>query len=123
MKAAGAEVEVAYAQKLKIGPCLSCLSCITKTPGQCVQKDDMEEVFMNYAFSDGIVWATPIGMDLNIEDIFQAANEAGQQFVRDGRIADETLSIVSRKILPKEDYFQAFNQFIEEERKKNMQGE
>lgn len=217
MKAAGGEVDVAYAQKLKIGPCLSCLNCITKTPGVCVQKDDMEEVFMNYAFSDCIVWATPIyvdgptaqmktiidrlfraaginpgyeirdghqrlkrpdglapkkvvlvstcglhemdnfdvmmhymeafsknanfnlvgallrphanvlmpevGMDLNIEDIFQAASEAGQQFVRDGKIGDETLSIVSREILPKENYIQVFNQFIEEERKKNMKGE
>jgi multimeric flavodoxin WrbA len=210
MRSAGAEVEVAYAQKLKVGPCLGCLNCIVKTPAQCVQKDDMESVFMKYAFSDAIVWATPVyvdgpttqmkaiidrlfraagmnpgyeirddhqrlkrlgnvppkkvvlistcglhemdnfdiltrymkafsknanfdlvgillrphanilaGFDLKIEDVFQAANDAGHQFVKEGIIADSTQAIVSRELLPRDAYIDAFNRFIEEERRKN----
>ena len=211
MKSAGAEVEMAYAQRLKISPCLGCLNCVLRTPGQCVQKDDMEITFLQYAFADAIVWATPVyvdgptaqmktiidrlfraaginpgyeirdghqrvkrinndvapkkvvlistcglyemdsfdalthfmqafardadfnlvgtllrphanvlrGFDLKVEDVFQAANDAGRQFVRDGKIADKTSAIVSRELLPRDTYVEVFNRFIEEQTKKN----
>jgi multimeric flavodoxin WrbA len=213
MKSAGAEVDVAYAQKLKINPCLGCLSCVLRTPGQCVQKDDMETTFLQYAFSDAVVWATPVyvdgptaqmktivdrlfraaglnpgyeirdghqrvkrlnndvapkkvvlistcglyemdnfdvlthfmeafakdadfnlvgtllrphanvlrGFDLKVDDIFQAAKDAGIQFVRDGKIADKTSAIVSRELLPIDDYVEIFNRFIEEQAKKSAE--
>jgi multimeric flavodoxin WrbA len=212
MRSAGAEVELVNAQKLKIGPCLSCWNCILKTPGECVQKDDMDGLFLKMFMADAMVWATPIYIDgptaqmktildrsfrgagfnpgyeirnghqrlklpegfvprrgvlvstcgfhemdnfnsllnymetysrqgtfefvgallrphanvflpqfeleLNIDDIIQAAKEAGGQFVRDGRMKQETLSIVSREILPIDEYIRRVNQFIEKERKK-----
>ncbi len=40
-----------------------------------------------------------------IEDIFEAAKEAGRQLVRDGKMASETLATVSREILPFQVYF------------------
>jgi multimeric flavodoxin WrbA len=211
MKSAGAEVDLAYAQKLKIGPCLGCLSCVLRTPGQCVQRDDMETTFLQYAFADAVVWATPVyvdgptaqmkiiidrlfraagmnpgyeirdghqrvkrlnnnmapkkvvlistcglyemdsfdalthfmqafskdadfnlvgsllrphanvllGFGLKADDVFQAANDAGRQFVTDGRIADKTAAIVSRELLPRDTYVEVFNRFIEEQTKKN----
>jgi multimeric flavodoxin WrbA len=42
IKEAGAEVEVFYTKKMKIGPCQGDLACWLKTPGKCSQKDDME---------------------------------------------------------------------------------
>lgn len=40
IKEAGAEVELFYTNKLKIGPCKGDLNCWIKTPGECFQKDD-----------------------------------------------------------------------------------
>lgn len=211
MKSAGAEVDLAYAQKLKISPCLGCLHCVVKAPGQCVQKDDMEQTFLQYAFSDAVVWATPVyvdgptaqmktivdrlfraaginpgyeirdghqrvkrisnnvepkkvvlvstcglhemdafdalthymeafakdadfnlvgtllrphanvlaGFDLEVGDVFQAAYDAGGQFVRDGKIAEETSATVSRELLPRDTYIEVFNRSIEEQKKKS----
>ncbi|MFX1250113.1 MAG: flavodoxin family protein [Promethearchaeota archaeon] len=45
-----------------------------------------------------------------IEDIFEAAKEAGRQLVKNGEMSTETLHIVSRELLPLEQYIQAINQ-------------
>ena len=60
MKEAGADVDIVHAKKLKINPCLGCAACIFKTPGQCVQKDDMGDLFLRLFTADIIVWATPV---------------------------------------------------------------
>jgi multimeric flavodoxin WrbA len=44
-----------------------------------------------------------------VQDIFDAAREAGRQLVRDGKMATETLDIVSRELLPRESYVQHAN--------------
>jgi hypothetical protein len=61
--AAGAEHEVIYPAGLDIGPCLSCWQCWFKTPGQCVQKDDMAMVLDKMRAADVIVLATPVYID------------------------------------------------------------
>ena len=46
---AGAATETLYLKNYKIKHCLGCYSCWLKTPGRCVQKDDMaEELFDRY---------------------------------------------------------------------------
>ena len=45
-----------------------------------------------------------------LNNIFKAAKEAGRQLVRDGEVSPETLSIVSRELMPLEEYIQACNQ-------------
>jgi multimeric flavodoxin WrbA len=45
-----------------------------------------------------------------VEDVVEAAKDAGRQLVRDGKISPETLSTVSRELLPMKDYFQRANQ-------------
>ena len=35
-----------------------------------------------------------------VDDIFEAAKEAGRQLVKDGKMSDETLKVVSRELLP-----------------------
>jgi hypothetical protein len=37
-----------------------------------------------------------------VDDIFEAAKEAGRQLVQDGKMSPETLAIVSRELLPLE---------------------
>jgi len=58
---AGAETETLYLRDYKIKHCLGCFSCWVKTPGRCVQKDDMaEQLFDRYIAADLAVLATPL---------------------------------------------------------------
>jgi len=60
-KRAGASVETLYLRNYKIHHCLSCYGCWLKTPGRCVQKDDMSELlFDRYLAADLVVLASPI---------------------------------------------------------------
>lgn len=63
MKKAGAHIDLFYINTLTIKPCLGCLSCWLKTPGKCIQTDDMETVLPKIAVSDIIVFATPVYVD------------------------------------------------------------
>lgn len=61
MREAGAEVEVVHLRKKKVKYCIGCFTCMTKTPGKCVLKDDMtEELFPKWLESDLVVYATPL---------------------------------------------------------------
>jgi multimeric flavodoxin WrbA/putative sterol carrier protein len=61
MRDAGAEVEVANLREKKIKNCIGCFSCWTKTPGECVHKDDMtSELFPRWLESDLAVYASPL---------------------------------------------------------------
>ncbi len=58
---AGAATETLYLKDYKIKHCLGCYSCWLKTPGRCVQKDDMaEELFDRYLNADLVVLASPV---------------------------------------------------------------
>jgi len=53
-------------------------------------------------------------MGMPVDDIFEAAKDAGRQPVEDGRISPETLRVVSRELLPLEMYVQIINQEFQE---------
>jgi putative sterol carrier protein/putative NADPH-quinone reductase len=57
---AGAETEVVYLKSKEIKRCLGCFTCWTKTPGVCVQKDDMPELLEKMRQADMMVFATPL---------------------------------------------------------------
>ena len=204
MEGAGAEVELIYVHKLNVNPCLGCFACWLKTPGQCVQKDDMETIYPKLAAADTLVLATPVYVDgmtgtmktmidrfipllhpfieirddhcrhpgryqdaqgkvvlvsvcgfhemdnfdplvvhvraicrnmdaefagallrpyagalphikkmgLPVDDVYEAAKNAGEQLVRDGKIATEVLETVSQELIPREAYVQTANAFF-----------
>ena len=61
--AAGAETEQIFLHEKEIKHCTGCLSCWTKTPGRCVQKDDMAPLVEKYLAADVAVLATPLYVD------------------------------------------------------------
>jgi len=60
MRAAGAATEVVHLGHLKIKPCLGCFSCWVRTPGKCVQQDDMADIFERFVQADLLVFGTPL---------------------------------------------------------------
>jgi multimeric flavodoxin WrbA len=69
MRKASAEVEVVNLHEKKIEYCVGCYTCWTKTPGRCLQKDDMSmELFPKWLDADMAVYATPLyNFSLNAE--------------------------------------------------------
>jgi len=61
MRDAGAEVEIVHLREKTIKNCVGCFACWTKTPGQCIIKDDMtNELYPKWLESDLVVYATPL---------------------------------------------------------------
>jgi multimeric flavodoxin WrbA len=63
LRDAGAEVELLYTKDLDIHPCLGCFGCWIKTPGKCVQEDDMAALLSRLREADVWVLATPLYND------------------------------------------------------------
>jgi multimeric flavodoxin WrbA len=63
LRDAGAEVELLYTRDLDINSCLGCFGCWIKTPGRCVQQDDMAELLPKLREADLWVLATPLYFD------------------------------------------------------------
>jgi hypothetical protein len=58
---AGLEVHKFYPHRMNIGPCNSCWSCWGgKSPGECVQKDDFEQILAVYKRADYFLLAAPL---------------------------------------------------------------
>ncbi len=51
------ETELIFLRDYSIEPCISCLSCVET--GECVTKDDMQEINQKLSDSDAIVLASP----------------------------------------------------------------
>jgi multimeric flavodoxin WrbA len=201
MKEAGANIELFYTRKLKIGPCNGDLSCWFKNPGKCGQDDDMQMLLPKFKEADVIVWASPVyyagitgplknlmdrqlplhmehmegelgskrqkivlvstcsawelsmfdpllgqmkalyvrpdtssdfagallrpmaeGMKEMIkagerglvDSIFQSAKEAGRQLVKEGRISEEIQKEVSKQLMPRDAYYKAAKEMMEQ---------
>ena len=60
LKKGGIKIEEIMIHKKNIKPCLGCFSCWTKTPGKCIQHDDMEEILSILDNADLIVYSIPL---------------------------------------------------------------
>ncbi len=58
--AAGAVIETVYLNEKRIQHCRGCFYCWTKTPGQCVHRDDMAELLPKLIAADLVIYATPL---------------------------------------------------------------
>ena len=53
-------VEVFPLHAMDLKYCNGCWSCWWKTPGECAQKDDAEQIFRAYMHSDFVLFASPL---------------------------------------------------------------
>lgn len=54
------DVEYINLYKLNIKPCVGCFSCWSKTPGSCVIRDDMQELYGKIKAADIIIESFPL---------------------------------------------------------------
>ena len=59
-RSSGHQVDVVDVCRLHIGGCLACEYCHTKGKGECVQKDDMAQIYALLREADMLVIASPI---------------------------------------------------------------
>lgn len=52
-------------------------------------------------------------MGASVDDIYQAAEEAGRQLIKDGRMKTQTMENVSREIISRESFVQSINANIQ----------
>jgi multimeric flavodoxin WrbA len=64
MEKEGATVEVVYAKKLKIRPCMGDFQCWFDKVGECIHTDDMQVLFPKMKEADILVLATPVYLPL-----------------------------------------------------------
>lgn len=56
----GETAEVIDSFHADVNPCKACFSCWFRTPGECVQKDDMAEILQKIEKADLVIWSTPV---------------------------------------------------------------
>jgi len=69
----GESAEIVDTMQIDVKPCLGCHSCWWKTPGRCVQKDDMADILKRMVESDLVIWSTPLycyGVPSNCKALF-----------------------------------------------------
>lgn len=62
---------------------------------------------------NGVMLGGMMQMGAEVNDIFEAARDAGRQLVRDGKMSPETLDTVSREFMTLEMYVQQLNQGLQ----------
>jgi len=60
MRAEGVEPQLIDLTQYKIKPCLGCFGCWTKTPGKCIQQDDMAALLPKISDTDLVIYAQPL---------------------------------------------------------------
>ena len=56
----GYDVQIVDCLSVDVIPCTGCSSCGMRTPGTCVVKDDMQDIFSKMVAADVLVLATPV---------------------------------------------------------------
>jgi len=53
-----------------------------------------------------------VNQGMPVNDVFEAAKEAGRQLIQDGRMNADTLKIISRQLVPRQQYVDIANQHV-----------
>ena len=80
----GTQTELLELRRLNIRPCTGCLGCWTKTPGRCVQRDDMDR-----AYAEKLAAKPPIAVQM-CKKCINIATDAGTSV---GLLAEEIQGI------------------------------
>jgi len=56
----GETFEIVDSMKVDVKPCLGCYACWRKTPGICIQRDDMAGILKQILASDLVIWSLPL---------------------------------------------------------------
>jgi multimeric flavodoxin WrbA len=59
----GATAKDVQLKEMNISSCRACLTCMHKTPGQCAQRDDMDQIYPLLKESELFVMGTPVYTD------------------------------------------------------------
>jgi multimeric flavodoxin WrbA len=124
MRDAGADVEVVYLREKTIKNCIGCFTCWTKTPGQCIHKDDMtKELFHKWLESDIVVYATPLynyAVNATLKVFIERTLPSFEPFfeIHDGRMfhplrhKNPAAVVLSVAGMPDEDHFSALSAHV-----------
>ncbi|TQD28452.1 flavodoxin family protein [Methanolobus vulcani] len=63
----------------------------------------------------GILMPGLMEMGMSLDDVFEAAKDAGRQLASEGKMSQETLNIVSRPLIPLDMYLQQINQYNQQQ--------
>jgi multimeric flavodoxin WrbA len=90
IRSAGSDVELFYTSDLHIEYCNGDLSCWLKHPGECMIKDDMEQLYPLFREADLIVYGSPVhdsGISAPLKNLIDRTHPLGQPFfeIKDGR--------------------------------------
>ena len=110
------EIQWIDLSSLKIGNCVGCFGCWTKTPGKCVIRDDAVNVYPKIAKSDGVIYVSRIkygGYDTVMKTMLERAIPVQQAFIR---ILHGETHHVQREVLPKKAVIIAYGEISDEER-------
>lgn len=69
----GETADVIDTMRVSVKPCLGCYACWRKTPGKCVQTDDMAGILEKILGSDLVIWSSPLycyGFPSNCKALF-----------------------------------------------------
>ena len=128
MRAAGATTELVHLGHLQIKPCLGCFLCWVKTPGKCVQEDDMAAVLERFVQADFLVFGTPLyhynvsGLMKNFIDrtlpahepwLVEDFNHPGQSAHPDRYPRDRRMLLVSPCGFPEFEHFAPLVQYFQ----------
>ncbi len=128
MRAAGATTELVNLGHLQIRSCLGCFLCWVKTPGKCVQEDDMAAVLERFVQADLLVFGTPLyhynvsGLMKNFIDrtlpsfepwLVEDPSHPGKSGHPDRYPKDRSMLLVSPCGLPEFDHFTPLVQYFQ----------
>jgi multimeric flavodoxin WrbA len=64
MKETDATIDLVYTKRLKIRPCLGDFQCWYEKVGECIQTDDMQDLYVKLRGADILILATPVYLPL-----------------------------------------------------------
>lgn len=56
----GHKIDVIDVLRRNVKPCLGCFGCWHKTPGHCIQHDDMDDILPLFIDADLVIWSLPL---------------------------------------------------------------